>query len=84
MSLKREGSLEFRLFRAPVPLALVMVIVEAFILVLFNSAKGGFEITNGPCWPPADRGRLSGNVAKIWTSPNVLDEAPFFSQPRRQ
>lgn len=50
-----------------------------FWMVLINSAKGPFEVTNDPLGLPAAWGSIFGNVAKIWTSPNIQYQSSFIS-----
>ena len=62
-----------------IALALFVVFFFPFWMVLINSAKGAFEITNDPLAMPTNWGELFGNVAKIWTSPNIQYQSSFFS-----
>lgn len=60
-------------------LLLFVVFFFPFWMVLINSAKGPFEITNDPLALPSNWGELFGNIAKIWTSPNIQYQSSFFS-----
>ncbi len=50
-----------------------------FVLVLVNSAKGAFQITNAPLALPEDWSQLFRNVATIWTSDNIRYGSSFAS-----
>jgi raffinose/stachyose/melibiose transport system permease protein len=75
MKAARKGNLPLEILTV----LLFLCFLFPFVIVLFNSAKGNFEITNSPLNPPTDWGMLFGNVAKIWTSPNVQYESSFVS-----
>jgi len=67
------------LFLLLIGLLLFVVFFFPFWMVLINSAKGPFEITNDPLALPTNWGELFGNIAKIWTSPNIQYQSSFFS-----
>ncbi len=50
-----------------------------FFIVLINSAKGPFEVTNAPLQLPERWGNIWRNVALIWTSDNIHYSQSFFS-----
>ena len=62
-----------------IALALFAIFFFPFWMVLINSAKGPFEITNDPLGLPANWGDILGNIVKIWTSPNIMYQSSFFS-----
>jgi len=49
------------------------------LLVLINSAKDAFDVTQYPLRLPEDWGQLGRNVANIWSNPNVQYSRSFFS-----
>ncbi|CAD7842530.1 hypothetical protein S1OALGB6SA_1481 [Olavius algarvensis spirochete endosymbiont] len=49
------------------------------LLVLINSAKDAFDVTQYPLRLPEDWGQLGRNVANIWANPNVQYSRSFFS-----
>ncbi len=62
-----------------IAIALMAVFLFPFWMVLVNSAKGPFEITNDPLGLPSHWFEIFGNVAKIWTSPNIQYQSSFVS-----
>jgi raffinose/stachyose/melibiose transport system permease protein len=58
---------------------LFIVFLFPFFLVLINSAKGAFEITQSPMSLPTDWSNIFKNVAAIWTSVNLHYPASFLS-----
>jgi raffinose/stachyose/melibiose transport system permease protein len=60
-----------------VGIALFVVFLFPFFIVLINSAKASFEITNNPMSLPTDWGNLFRNIANIWTSVNVRYQSSF-------
>jgi len=48
-----------------------IVFLFPFILVIINSAKSSFEVTQYPLALPTQWGNIINNVAKIWTSESV-------------
>lgn len=59
--------------------ALFLVFLFPFFLVLINSAKAPFEITQNPLSMPAEWKKLVSNVVSIWTSVNVRYSSSFLS-----
>ena len=59
--------------------ALFLVFLFPFFLVLINSAKGSFEITQYPMSLPTDWMNIFKNVAEIWTSVNLHYPSSFLS-----
>ncbi|MEI6385901.1 MAG: carbohydrate ABC transporter permease [Spirochaetota bacterium] len=59
--------------------ALFAVFIFPFYIVLINSAKGAFQITDKPLALPTDWSVLFTNVAKIWTSANIQYQSSFIS-----
>ena len=60
-------------------LALFLVFLFPFFIVLINSAKAPFEITQNPLSMPAEWKKLVDNVVSIWTSVNVRYSSSFLS-----
>ena len=60
-------------------IALFLVFLFPFFIVLINSAKTPFEITQHPLRLPSDWMKILENIATIWTSPNVQYSSSFFS-----
>lgn len=58
---------------------LFLVFLFPFFIVLINSAKAPFEITQNPLGLPGDWTKIAQNVATIWTSPNVQYSSSFVS-----
>jgi raffinose/stachyose/melibiose transport system permease protein len=50
-----------------------------FGIVIINSAKDAFSVTQFPMKLPADWTQLFRNIADIWTSPNVQYQSSFIS-----
>jgi raffinose/stachyose/melibiose transport system permease protein len=59
--------------------ALFMVFLFPFFIVIINSGKTPFEITQNPLTFPADWAQTLRNMATIWTSPNVKYSSSFLS-----
>jgi raffinose/stachyose/melibiose transport system permease protein len=59
--------------------ALFMVFLFPFFIVIINSGKTPFEITQRPLTFPADWAKTLQNMATIWTSPNVKYSSSFLS-----
>ena len=66
---------------APEVLAVVLFLIFLFpfFIVLINSAKTPFEITQNPLHLPSDWTKILQNIAAIWTSPNVQYSSSFLS-----
>jgi len=60
-------------------LGLFLVFLFPFFLVLINSAKTAFEVTQYPLVMPADWTNILKNIALIWTSKNIQYPASFVS-----
>lgn len=60
-------------------LALFLAFLFPFFLVLINSAKTAFEVTQYPLVMPKSWGTLFRNVATIWTSSNIRYPASLVS-----
>lgn len=60
-------------------LALFLAFLFPFFLVLINSAKTAFEVTQYPLVMPTDWGTLFKNVTTIWTSSNIRYPASLVS-----
>lgn len=58
---------------------LFLVFLFPFFLVLINSAKGSFEITQYPMSLPTDWMNIFKNAAAIWTSVNLHYPSSFLS-----
>ena len=59
--------------------ALFIVFLFPFFIVLINSGKTPFEITQSPLTFPSDWAKIPQNMALIWTSPNVQYSSSFLS-----
>ncbi len=53
--------------------------IVPFIIVIINSAKGSFEITQYPMSLPEDWLMIFRNMYSIWTNPNIQYKASFVS-----
>jgi raffinose/stachyose/melibiose transport system permease protein len=53
--------------------------IVPFIIVIINSAKGSFEITQYPMSLPEDWLMIFRNMYSIWTNPNIQYQASFVS-----
>jgi len=62
-----------------VALILFLVILFPFFIVLVNSGKAPFAITQNPLGLPADWMQVFRNIAVIWTSPNVQYSSSFMA-----
>jgi len=58
---------------------LFILFMLPLLLVLINSAKDAFSVTQNPLSLPEDWGQLGRNIASIWTNPNVRYSQSFFS-----
>ncbi len=68
-----------RLAAEIVTLVLFILFLFPFFLVLINSAKTAFEVTQFPLVMPSDWGNIAKNVATIWTSDNIRYPASLYS-----
>lgn len=59
--------------------ALFLLFLFPFFIVLINSAKTPFEITQNPLSMPSEWKKLIDNVVAIWTSVNVRYSSSFLS-----
>ena len=59
--------------------ALFLVFLSPFFLVLINSAKTAFEVTNTPMSLPQDWTNLIDNSVSIWTNTTIQYQSSFFS-----
>jgi raffinose/stachyose/melibiose transport system permease protein len=62
-----------------VGILLFVVFLFPFFIVLINSAKDSFEITQNPLSFPSDWAKIAKNMVTIWTSPNVQYSSSFMS-----
>ncbi|HET6450937.1 MAG TPA: carbohydrate ABC transporter permease [Spirochaetia bacterium] len=62
-----------------VAIVLFLVVLFPFFIVLVNSAKTPFAITQSPLGLPADWLQILRNVVAIWTSPNVQYASSFIT-----
>jgi len=62
-----------------VALVLFLVILFPFFIVLVNSGKAPFAITQNPLSLPTDWMQILSNIATIWTSPNVQYSSSFIA-----
>ena len=58
---------------------LFLIFLVPFLIVIINSSKDAFTVTQAPMAFPADWGQLFRNIADIWTSPNVQYQSSFIS-----
>ena len=58
---------------------LFLLVLFPFFIVLVNSGKGPFAITQNPLALPSDWMQILRNIATIWTSPNVQYSSSFVS-----
>lgn len=56
-----------------------LLFVFPLFMVLMNSAKTSFEVTQFPLAWPEDWSTIGRNISTIWTSPNVRYSTSFFS-----
>jgi raffinose/stachyose/melibiose transport system permease protein len=50
-----------------------------FLLIILNSAKSAFDVTNSPLSLPTQWGKIFENIGKIWSNPNVRYPSSFRS-----
>ncbi len=60
-------------------LALFILFMAPLLLVLVNSAKTAFEVTQYPLAMPEEWGNIGRNMAMIWTSQNIRYPASLLS-----
>lgn len=60
-------------------LILFIVFLFPFFLVLINSAKTAFEVTQYPLVMPSDWSTIAKNITTIWTSDNIRYPASLYS-----
>lgn len=58
---------------------LFILFMLPLLLVLINSSKDAFSVTQYPLHLPEDWSQLGRNIASIWTNPNVQYSQSFFS-----
>lgn len=58
---------------------LFVIFLLPFGIVIINSAKDAFSVTQYPMRLPEDWTQLFRNIANIWTSPNVQYQSSFLS-----
>jgi raffinose/stachyose/melibiose transport system permease protein len=58
---------------------LFLLFLFPFFIVIVNSAKAPFEITQNPITLPVDWGKILQNMVTIWTSVNVQYSSSFLS-----
>ena len=58
---------------------LFLLFLSPFFLVLINSAKTAFEVTNTPMSWPENWGNLAANSVSIWTNTTIQYQSSFFS-----
>ena len=62
-----------------VMVAVLIVYLYPFVIVVINSAKDSFAVTQFPMRLPEAWSQLFVNMQTIWTSPNIRYSASFFS-----
>jgi raffinose/stachyose/melibiose transport system permease protein len=60
-------------------IVLFLIFLFPFLIVLVNSAKAPFEITQSPLTLPTNWGKILGNMVSIWTSVNIRYASSFAS-----
>jgi len=75
MSKRRIGLVALELLA----IALFLLFLFPFFIVVVNSAKEPFEITQNPLSLPTHWGKILQNMALIWTSPNIQYASSFAS-----
>ncbi|MFP4153947.1 MAG: carbohydrate ABC transporter permease, partial [Alkalispirochaeta sp.] len=60
-------------------IAFLVIYLYPFVIVLINSAKDAFSVTQYPMQLPEQWSRLFVNMQSIWTSPNIRYASSFFS-----
>ncbi|WP_020612617.1 carbohydrate ABC transporter permease [Sediminispirochaeta bajacaliforniensis] len=58
---------------------LFLAFIFPFFIVLINSAKGSFEVTQQPMKLPDDWSMILKNMVSIWTNPNIQYQNSFIS-----
>jgi len=58
---------------------LFVIFLLPFGIVIINSAKDAFSVTQNPMGMPEDWTQLFRNIANIWTSPNVQYQSSFLA-----
>jgi len=58
---------------------LFVLFILPLLLVLINSAKDAFTVTQYPLRLPENWGQLGRNIASIWTNPNIRYSQSFLS-----
>lgn len=58
---------------------LFILFIYPFFIVLINSAKGSFEITQSPMTLPSNWGMILKNIVAIWTNGNIRYPSSFVS-----
>jgi raffinose/stachyose/melibiose transport system permease protein len=74
-----NGTKAARMVAEIATLLLFILFMFPFLLVLINSAKTAFEVTQSPLSLPADWSNIGRNMATIWTSQNIRYPASFMS-----
>lgn len=62
-----------------VMLLLLVIYLYPFVIVLINSAKDAFSVTQYPMALPENWGQIFTNMGSIWSSPNIRYSSSFFS-----
>lgn len=75
MRIAKIGRLSVEVFT----LLLFILFLFPFFLVLINSAKTAFEVTQYPLVMPENWGNIAKNIATIWTSDNINYQASLVS-----
>jgi len=73
--MKRKGLISLEILAV----LLFVLFILPLLLVLINSAKDAFTVTQYPLRLPEDWGQLGRNIASIWTNPNIRYSQSFFS-----
>jgi len=60
-------------------IAFLVIYLYPFVIVLINSAKDAFSVTQYPMQLPERWSQLFVNMQTIWTSPNIRYASSFFS-----
>jgi raffinose/stachyose/melibiose transport system permease protein len=75
---KSENTRNFILFEIAIAL-IFLIYLYPFVLILINSAKDSFAVTQSPLKLPENWSRIFVNIARIWKDPNINYPSSFKS-----
>lgn len=79
MSTHKNGKSKVTIALEIITAILFILFIYPFIIVLINSAKGSFEITQSPMTLPSDWSMIIKNAVAIWTNSNIRYPSSFVS-----